>query len=230
MRTPRRHRLLRPLQRGRCRAARRAPPLRSDREVRRGARQSEVPTRVAAVVPRTPGGRSANCEQLVSSAMRAGIWGARGASRHPGHALGRGGSSLPAPGSDARRVRRLGGARAQLGGSRVAAAAERLAGPAAARNAQRAQAGSGPSTRAVAECGGGARGVAAGAAAARDAGGCGHSAGSARPPPPSPAPQRGSQRRARRPGVPGVRRQRRPAERSTVFPAETQRELRARRR
>lgn len=138
--------------------------------------------------------------------------------------------TLPAPGSDARRLRRLGGAPTQPGGLRVAAAAaEQLAGRAPARNAPSARpAGSGPTTRAAAAataaCGGGeggARGAPAG-----DAGGCGHPAGSARPPPPSPAPPRGSQRPPRRPRTPGVRRRR--AERSIALEAETHGEPRAR--
>lgn len=55
------------------------------------------------------------------------------------------GPSLPAPGSDARQLRRRGGAPTQPGGLRVAAAAERLAGSAAAKNAPSARpAGSGP--------------------------------------------------------------------------------------
>ena len=53
--------------------------------------------------------------------------------------------SLPAPGSDALQLRRRGGVPTQPGGLRVAAAAERLASSAAARNAPSARpAGSGP--------------------------------------------------------------------------------------
>lgn len=55
------------------------------------------------------------------------------------------GPSLPAPGSDALQLRRRGGTPKQPGGLRVAAAAERLAGSAAAKNAPSARpAGSGP--------------------------------------------------------------------------------------